>query len=116
MQDDGGYRLTAQQLAERVEAGERRFADAVRSKLGLLHTEAGAAMCGSLDACADIMGRVLPDWARDVDATLPSMGIEVQLHGPEGEQVTGSAPVEAHAWLAAILRAFVSRREAGDDH
>lgn len=74
---------------------------------------------GSLDAAKAMHEAVLLRYTRDVDATVPEMGVCVTLH-PVDEKghasarpmVEGYSKIEARAWLIAILMALIEQEVA----
>jgi len=83
----------------------------VANALHIDTTTAIQAFNGSLDAARKMHETCCPDWTRSVDATVPEAGIRVQLHHKtKGEYMDDPYPAgdcenEAHAWIAAMLRA-----------
>lgn len=70
----------------------------------------------SLDAALSLVERVLPGWTRSVDATVPELGIDVDLHPPTGPVVRGTHASEAIATCLALVRAKLEDEAALKAH
>lgn len=101
----GGFDASAERNVPRFNA----FADAFEAALGMRpsYADGWRAYRGSIDAALRLHEALLPGYTRSVDATVPEMGILVEIWSPSGPIVgVGDNVCEARAWLLGILRAL----------